>query len=298
MIIISWDVGVIHLAYCVIKYDDNIWSILDWDVINLIENDIIQLLCCGETNKQKICGKKACYVLDNNGYCKTHLKQIDQKKIKNKVKKLFKTYSNTERCTHINTKGNKCDKKTHYRHDKNYYCNFHYRVNLAKLINEALPQQINNKIVRNFPTVQLQINLIKELDKRATKFSQLNIQEVIIENQPALRNPKMKSIANTIFDYFLIRAQIDKAFDFNIKLVRFICPSNKLKVNADNTLEVFKNNKDNRIKYKLTKQLGIQYTKQLIENDQKYCDHLNKYKKKDDLCDAFLQGLYYLMYIN
>ena len=50
----------------------------------------------------------------------------------------------------------------------------------------------------------------------------------------------------------------------DIKLVRFMCPSNKLKVNNNNTIEVFKANKDSKKKYKLTKALGIQYTKQLL----------------------------------
>ncbi len=68
MKVLSWDVGIINLAYCIIEYLDNDWKILDWGIINL-------------TNRQKYkcikCGKNAsCYTdLDNKEvyYCKKHL---------------------------------------------------------------------------------------------------------------------------------------------------------------------------------------------------------------------------------
>jgi hypothetical protein len=42
----------------------------------------------------------------------------------------------------------------------------------------------------------------------------------------------------------------------------------------------------------MTKKLGIKYCKALVnESDNKFLDN---YKKKDDLCDAFLQGFQYL----
>ena len=49
--------------------------------------------------------------------------------------------------------------------------------------------------------------------------------------------------------------------------------------------------------YKLTKDLSIQYTKQLLKNDVEHQNILNFYEKKDDMCDAYLQGRYYLEFI-
>ena len=46
-----------------------------------------------------------------------------------------------------------------------------------------------------------------ELDKRKHF---LECKMVLIENQPTLKNPKMKAISSTIYDYFLIRGIIDK----------------------------------------------------------------------------------------
>ena len=180
---------------------------------------------------------------------------------------------------------------------KYYYCTSHYKSELHKKIKEFSPQPIKNLIVKKYPTAQLQLNLVKKLDALSEHFAKLHIEEVVIENQPSQKNPKMKSISNTLFDYFMIRGYVDKIHEMDIQLVRFMCPSNKLKVNNNNTIEVFKANKDDKKKYKLTKSLGIQYTKQLLDDDTEQLEYLNLYKKKDDICDAYLQGRYYLEFI-
>ena len=38
MIILSWDVGIINLAYCLIDFSETT-KILDWDIINLLEEE-------------------------------------------------------------------------------------------------------------------------------------------------------------------------------------------------------------------------------------------------------------------
>lgn len=296
MIIISWDVGIIHLAYCVLKYENDKIEIIDWDDLNLIEDDIIKIECCGKNKKGKICNKNASYYIkyknDTYGYCKSHLKQSEEYWTKEKVINLFKEVNENTCCYE---KKNKCKTKAKYVLNKNiYYCSQHYKMILKNMIKESSPQLIKNMISRKYDTSKLQLNLINKLDKLIKHFAKLNIEQVIIENQPSQKNPKMKSIANTLFDYFMIRGYVDKIHGINIKLVKFICPSNKLKVNNDNTIEVFKNNKDKKQKYKLTKELGIIYTKKLLENDPLQLEYLNLFKKKDDLCDSFLQGCYYL----
>lgn len=318
MIIISWDVGVIHLAYCIIEYlydpDDKIAKveILDWDEINLIEDDRIKMECCGKmkTKKgesQKICGKNASYCLNTGtngksyGFCKTHLSQHSQYWSQINTQMLFSKISPGHKCNYQKTDGSECGKicKYLFKHNgsKIYYCTTHYKSEFRRKIKDFSPQPIKNLIVKKYPTAQLQLNLIKKLDQLSEHFAKLKIEEVIIENQPSQKNPKMKSIANTLFDYFMIRGYVDKIHEMNIQLVRFMCPSNKLKVNNNNTIEVFKTNKDDKKKYKLTKALGIQYTKQLLKKDANQLEYLDLYKKKDDICDAYLQGRYYLEFI-
>ena len=47
MIVLSWDVGIINLAFCLIEYnDDKNWKILDWDIINLTDRNKIKCVEC------------------------------------------------------------------------------------------------------------------------------------------------------------------------------------------------------------------------------------------------------------
>lgn len=315
MIIISWDVGIIHLAYCIMKYNYNTDTgkstvdILDWDEINLIDDPKMHMTCCGKTKatkkiESKICGKNAIYCMNTPndqepyGFCKTHLSQHSQYWSLNDTYSMFNAKNTDNLCCYIKSDESMCGKKTKYcRKDGNqkmYYCTTHYKSELKKKIKEHSPQPIKKLISKKYSTDKLQFSLLKKLDNLSKHFALLGVEEVVIENQPSMKNPKMKSISNTLFDYFMIRGYIDKIHNLDIKLVRFMCPSNKLKVNADNTIEVFKANDDDTKKYKLTKALGIEYTRKLLENDNDQLEYLNLYKKKDDICDAYLQGRYYL----
>lgn len=341
MRIISWDVGIIHLAYCVLEYESSMEdgkenhsiNIIDWDMINLIEEEQEKLLCCGETKKTKnkpvvSCGKNATYQLQIPGqskplgFCKTHLSQHQQYWCPAKTLELFERIdpksSEGKSCSFPKKNGTLCGKKatSSLRLDDNlvYYCTAHGKSELAKKTRDYSPQMIKHARSSDYATDKLQFNLIKQLDDLIEHFAKLNIEEVVIENQPTLKNPRMKSISSTLFNYFVIRGCFDKVHGIDIKLVRFMCPNNKLKVGDDNKLTVVKNTRTNSksgsktsnksdsktvikqsAKYKMTKALGIKFTKQLINSEQ--LEYLNLFKKQDDICDAYLQGRYYLEHI-
>jgi len=149
-------------------------------------------------------------------------------------------------CEHVNKKtDDKCGKKAKYKNiaSRSYLCTLHYKSALKGKIKEHSPQLIKNVTSQKYPTAKLQLELINELDEIMKHWIDLGVEEIIIENQPTLKSPKMKAIASTLFDYFMIRGYVDKIYESNITLVRFFSPSNKLKVNADNTLEVFRINR-------------------------------------------------------
>ena len=135
--------------------------------------------------------------------------------------------------------------------------------------------------------------LIMELE---SKPALLKANYVVIENQPSFKNPRMKSIATTLYDYYLIRGIIDKTVTkSNISQVHFMSPSNKLKL-ADHgdTKQLIKAKKTDDTKaYKLTKSLGIKYCLDLTTHLENWQKHFNSHKKKDDLADSFLQGAYF-----
>ena len=133
-----------------------------------------------------------------------------------------------------------------------------------------------------------------ELEKRVNL---LQANHVIIENQPAFKNPHMKTIASTIYDYFLIRGIVDKNkynINSNIIQIKYVAPSNKLKIVNDNDkANLIKLKKDKPKLYKLTKELGIKYCNDLIKHLNEWLLFFTNNKKKDDLADSFLHGVYF-----
>ena len=114
----------------------------------------------------------------------------------------------------------------------------------------------------------------------------LRCKYVLIENQPCMKNPTMKSIQMILYSYFLIKGIKDN--NSNIEKVEFISPMNKLKVYDGPKLE-FKV----KSKYTIRKKKGIAHCRYFLENNEKL-SFFNSNKKKDDLADSFLQALYYI----
>ena len=70
-------------------------------------------------------------------------------------------------------------------------------------------------------------------------------------------------------------------------------------VNARNKLKVYKGPEVEckfTDKYKKNKYLSVEYTKLMIlEEDTKFIELFTESKKKDDLADSYLQGIYFIV---
>ena len=222
MKVLSFDVGIKNLAFCLIDQNDKL--IEDWGILNISIDSL-----CEHCGKDKQCDKSASYQCDNFKVCTSHknLKKYENKKWKK----------------------------------------------IPKCKNSVL--ETGKKMV-------------KTLD---TKSNFLEVDVVIIENQPALKNPTMKTIQMMLYSYFLINGIMIQERDMNS--IEMINARNKLK--AYKGPEIVCDIKD---KYKRTKYLGIEYCRKMIhENnkiDSKWLSLFESSKKKDDLSDAYLQGIYYL----
>ena len=176
-------------------------------------------------------------------------------------------------------------------------CNNHAKSEYKKICKGYELKPFTKKSVKSIDLDILRLSLIKKLDE---KLHLLKANKVVIENQPTLKNPRMKAISSTVYDYYLIRGIIDKEqMGSSIEKVKYMCPSNKLKLADDgDTQKLVKLKGDEAKTYKLTKALGIKYCKELISLEQetkdKWLEHFNSYKKKDDMADSFLQGIYYV----
>jgi hypothetical protein len=236
--------------------------------------------CCSNN-----CDKIATIYNLQNYYCSKH-KPIDGINAINKYK-----------CVYNIDDENKCNKNAKYYNinDNNlHYCALHKNMLIH---NDEDKNMLDTVVKTKINDVEFDEILKKLIIKLDSIPELLNVDAVIIENQPSLINPKMKTISTILYSYFLVRGIIDKKG--SVKNVHFTSPSNKLKIDTDNLLLTQNDNiENNSDKYKLTKQLGIKYCKQLIQHDEnsiKLLDTLTKNNKADDLCDAMLQGAYYLI---
>ena len=226
MKILSFDVGIKNLAYCLLNSEDN--SIEDWGILNISVDPV-----CEHQMKNRKCDNTAKKMIKDTEFklCTSHckIKQYKDKKLRN-------------------------------------------------------VRKIEN------PMFELGKRIVKKLND---KVNFLNVDIVCIENQPALKNPTMKSVQMILYSYFLMNGTIN-----NIQMIN---ARNKLKVyKGPYVICPYEDNKKN--KYKINKYLAIKYCGNMIfENkkiDKKFHQLYDESKKKDDLSDAYLQGIYYIEKIN
>lgn len=277
-IVLSFDVGIVNLAYCLFTKENNNWKILDWDIIDISERDAIKCQC----------GAKPSFIHLEQYYCKTHCKKLEPNK---KFEELYIELPEKSKCT-FEHNGELCGRKSTYTDLKEMYCVTHAKQCYKKYESQNKLTEYKQKSVKKLDFDDVRLKLIQKLDERKILLS-ANV--VLIENQPSMKNPVMKSISNTIYTYFLIRGIIDKKHDSAITAVKFMSPSNKLKIVTDGESKqlVALKGTDESKAYKLTKSLGVKYSRELLAHLPDWINKFNTYKKKDDLADAFLQGAYY-----
>lgn len=277
-IVLSFDVGIVNLAYCLFTKENNNWKILDWDIIDISERDAIKCQC----------GAKPSFIHLEQYYCKTHCKKLEPNK---KFEELYIELPEKSKCT-FEHNGELCGRKSTYSDLKEMYCVTHAKQCYKKYESQNKLTEYKQKSVKKLDFDDVRLKLIQKLDERKILLS-ANV--VLIENQPSMKNPVMKSISNTIYTYFLIRGIIDKKHDSAITAVKFMSPSNKLKIVTDGESKqlVALKGTDESKAYKLTKSLGVKYSRELLAHLPDWINKFNTYKKKDDLADAFLQGAYY-----
>jgi hypothetical protein len=299
--IISFDVGIINLAYCIMEYDGDYLKIIKWDVINLLNLTTDEKECsapmlndkCENSVKYEINAGLSKYFL-----CTKHKKYADILKMKNDEKnnkmiydKLSSKKSENKNTCYHSVNDVKCNKSGIHNLDNIIYCSTHYKQLISKN-NKFEILNIKTKSTKDLSTDELKFNLITKLDE--IKNYILNVDEVLIENQPTFKNPKMKGLSDTIYSWFMIRGISDKIINKStINKIMFICPSNKLKdFVVQEQIDVQETDRD---KYKVTKKLGIQCCLSLLNQFklENWKTHFLEYSKKDDMADCFLQGWYY-----
>ncbi len=265
MIWASIDVGIKNCSICVFSSESKSqYEILYWENIDLT-NTIVRK-CQGVQKKGSPCKSKATLILEDTSYCKLHAKQLNLPIMTKDLKSPSlnkKTIGEIKDLSSSLNLNNELKKKEQIANIVNYVNNVYYKP-------------ITNIKVNEFSLVDLGKNIVEKFDHLLTIIGK-PIDLVIIENQIGPLAIKMKTLQGMITQYFIMRNN-----QINIE---WISSSNKLKEFSD---------KDNTASYKNRKKLSIEICQHLLENHVYWKDILLNHKKKDDLADSFLQGIWYL----
>ena len=153
---------------------------------------------------------------------------------------------------------------------------------IAQHIQKKIKQK--KKLNANYDLFELSKTLFTELE--ALDLS--NVKYVLIENQPALKNPTMKSIQMFVYSFFMMKGVMEES-SF-IEKIHMVNARNKLKVYKGEPLPC-----PYKEKYKQNKYLSVKYTELMIKNEKdNFIQLFKESSKKDDLADAYLQGIYWI----
>lgn len=275
--VLSIDVGIKHLALCLMSCTNSLQineslEIARWSVLNICEvetNDSIDIStkskikcssCCCLAKYKKLdfyyCSKHSCDALP---YLVPVGDLLPKKLHKSKMCELKSLVEKYNIPVGIEKK-----------RTKQYY---------LELCLSYLLEPLNGPNPTIPPVNASEVDLItigKILNTKLNTFlegiTSIDIGTVIIENQISPIATRMKSIQAMLTQYFIIKYP-----EINIK---YISATNKLKDKAET---------DN---YSDRKKQGIAICANIIKGD--WIEFFRKHKKKDDLSDCFLQGLWYI----
>lgn len=254
--ILSWDIGIRNLSYCLLE-----------KVYTPINKNIEKYY---DTNKHIIS-------LDSPYY------KINEWKVLNIIeeKPIIKNY-----CSELKKNKKKCTKLAKYKyHKKLFLCGTHCKKYDPKYLKKIKIKK--RKKIRSYSFQEISYNLFKKLDE--LNFQEKNIDVVIFENQPVLKNPIMKSIQIMVYSYFQLKINVES--NKYIPLKQQLAKYKLLAYKGDPEIINISHIKD---KYLRRKKQAVAFTRELIKYFPEYLTFFNTNKKKDDLSDSFLQGLYFM----
>jgi hypothetical protein len=278
--ILSIDVGIKNLAFCLFEkpHESSYFSIMKWDIINLSQEDEIQNCKCTEKNGI-ICNKPAKYTLNDSYFCLKHSKKQNYQIPTSELRPSFINKQKIQKLIDIADK-----------------YNIHYEKPIKK--NDLLfkiNEYITNKCFKEITTTNAsQIDLItigKNIKNKFNKFFPIEdkIDYVLIENQISPIANRMKTIQGMIAQYFIMNN--------NTEHIEFVSSINKLKQTSGNPKSNEESQDSTKKDYKSRKKQGITKCLEILTTQHCFANQLsyfNTHKKKDDLSDSFLQGLWFI----
>ena len=285
MKILSIDIGIKNLAFCLFEKPDDSehFYIKKWDVVNICEKQTFQ---CEFVEKNVVCGKPAKFQKNNACFCLKHSKKqpylIPNAELKSSFINKQKIQKLIEIANKYKIKYEKSAKK----------------ADLINAINEYIHQTCFEEVAvtkaSNTDLITIGINIMARFNSLFS--DEDHIEHIIIENQISPIANRMKTVQGMVAQYFIMS-------DVGVDYIEFVSSVNKLKgvtktvsVN-DNALPPADALPKKKLTYSDRKKLGIAKCLEYVKNDHRFqnqAEFFASHKKKDDLADSFLQGLWYI----
>jgi hypothetical protein len=259
--IVSIDVGIKNLSFCFFELNEltKEFQIIKWDNIDLTEKET---LACAVTP----CNKPIKFMKNDECFCLTHSKKQPYIKPPAELKLASLNKSKVPKLIELLDK---------------YKIEYNPAMKKKEII-ELFTHFTESKCFESVQTSNAtKVNLVVIGRNIQHKFDILfgdhmdTIDTIIIENQIGPLANKMKTIQGMLAQYFIMKNN-------NIQ-IEFISASNKLKGLTDETT---------KLDYKGRKKMGVKCCLEMI--NESWVPFFQQHKKKDDLADCFLQGVWYM----
>jgi len=273
MYILSFDVGIKNLAYCLLHNSGDQNYIVDWGVADLSGD---KRACNIDT-----CNKKATHFKAESYFCSRHAKQFlkDNPSLSLPSFVISKSLLGEISSVKLRKFATQLDIPT------TKVPTDEIRMLLCDYIDNHLLESVVVKSAKDIDLVEIGRALHRVFTQKAIEWNSKDCipEQVLIENQISPIANRMKTIQGMLAQFF-ISAQ--GFVERNIQ-IKFVSSSNKLKDFVQDSTT-----------YEQRKKMGVEVTRSLLcetdVNKSLWLDVFDKHSKKDDLADSYLQGIWYI----